>query len=100
MLETDPKYPELIKEDPMIPPYNKIGEEILKGIEALTGSRDVLFKWKQNQKSSKESKDRSAWLIETFNSLPGGQHTQLCDEERERLENLGLIKKSEQSTKS
>lgn len=93
MLHTDPKHPELVQEDPRIPPYNKIGEEILKGIEELTENkvRDVLFKENKDEKSTDESIAKSKWIIDTFNNLSGGQYSQLNNVERQKLIKSGKI---------
>lgn len=95
MLPTNPDDIDTVQVDPRIPPYNDIGEEILKGINDIIGCRDVLFKWKKDELSTDESKATSNWIIETYNNLPGGHHSQLCDEERENLERLGLLSTAE-----
>lgn len=76
MMRTDPKHPELVKEDSRIPPYNEIGEKILEGIQELTESRDVLFKW-NGEKSTDKSIATSARIIEAFKKLPEPDQSQL-----------------------
>lgn len=73
MRPTDPKNPDKVTEDKRIPLYDEIGEDILKGIEEITDCRDVLFKWKENEKSTPQTMDTSSWIIQTFTNLPGAK---------------------------